>query len=68
MAHVVYGTASAWLSELFFVEKGKAYDADDPPVAEVMRRHPWAFSDAPMNPVEAATAAPGERRGRGGRG
>ena len=42
-----------------FLEPGKVYDDDDPEAAELVRAHP-GFFEAPN--VEAATAAPGERR------
>jgi hypothetical protein len=73
---VVFGTYTAYLTDTFFVEKGKAYNLDDPisgqVVRDVMKRYPDAFSDGlepsagppPEQgpPVEQATAAPGEVR------
>ena len=72
---VVFGNYTSYLNETFFVEKGKAYDTEDPisgpVVREMLKRHPDAFggSPAPTPPppvpvVEQATAAPGETRKR----
>ena len=53
----------------YTIREDSIWDADHP----LVKRHAWAFSDAPRrvngeqyHPVEAATAAPGERRGRVG--
>jgi hypothetical protein len=73
---VVFGAYTAYLTDTFFVEQGKAYDLEDPiigpVVREVRKRYPDAFSDGipavagppPEQgpPVEQATAAPGEVR------
>jgi len=77
---VVFGNYSAYLTEVFFVDKGKAYDTEDPisgqQVRDMMNRYPDAFSSGldptppPPPVVEQATAAPGEvrRTGKTGRG
>lgn len=51
------------------VAENSVWTSDHP----LVRRHRWAFADTPtrvngerVSPVEAATAAPGERRGRVG--
>lgn len=68
---IVLGNYSAYLSETFFVDKGKAYDTDDPisgpEIRDMMKRHPDAFGGSveptpPPPPIEQATAAPGEVR------
>ena len=69
---VVYGAYTAYLTDTFFVEEGKAYDLDDPiigpVVAEVMKKAKDAFRGTPepakASPpeVEKATKAPGEVR------
>jgi hypothetical protein len=61
---VVYGKDTAFLSETFMVEKGKAYSTDDRYVADMLARHPWAFGGDPdvAGEVEQATARPGETR------
>jgi hypothetical protein len=69
---VVYGAYTAYLTDTFFVEQGKAYDLDDPiigpVVRDVMKKAPDAFrgapepAKAPSPEVETATKAPGEVR------
>jgi len=62
---VVYGKYDSFLSETFMLEKGKAYDDEDPQVRSLMKRYPDAFGGSPpFQPqiVEQATAAPGETR------
>ncbi len=68
---IVFGNYSSYLNEVFFLEKGKAYDTEDPnggqQIRDLMKRYPDAFGSAvdpipPPPPIEQATAAPGEVR------
>ena len=77
---ILIGNYSSYLTETFFVDKGKAYDTEDPisgpVVRDMLKRYPDAFGGAPdPTPppppvIEQATAAPGEvrRTGKTGRG
>jgi hypothetical protein len=71
MGKTVFATFSTWVTPTVHLNRGEAWDADDP----VVRSHPDWFtsdasefarrSDAPYGEpaaVEQATAAPGEKR------
>ncbi len=75
---VVFATFSTWVTPTVAINRGEAWDADDP----VVRSHPDWFTDQPPDvrrssdqsteesaeaPVEQATAAPGEKRTTSGR-
>lgn len=78
---VVFATFSTWVTPTVHIEKGEAWNADDPVVAS----HPDWFSPTPpevrssadavytassaslARPVESATANPGEARQAAGR-
>lgn len=72
---LVYAQQSCQLADkeptptIWYIAENSVWTADHPAV----RLHPWAFGENPtrvngerFSPVEAATAAPGERRGRVG--
>lgn len=65
MAGTVYAKYNAWVTESIMLIQGEAWNADDP----FVRENPQHFTDNEDRPirgsgrsVEAATAAPGERR------
>lgn len=73
MGKTVFATFSTWVTPTVHINRGEAWDSDDP----VVRSHPDWFTDspdefarrtadagaqAPEPVVEQATAAPGERR------
>ena len=75
---VVFGNYTSYLTESFFLEKGRAYDTEDPisgpVIRDLMKRYPDAFGGSveptPSAPpvVEQATKAPGEIRTTGRKG
>lgn len=64
MAEALVATTTVWVvnpdpkgTPQLLIEKGKSYAADHP----LVKANPWAF-DSPEGIIEAATAAPGEKR------
>lgn len=62
---VVYGLYEAWLTPTFFLERGKAYDADEAHVAEAVSRFPDAFGNKFAGVTEEEDFEEPVRRGPG---
>lgn len=62
MPRTVIGIATAWVDATNMVEQDRRYSSTEP----IVRLHPTFFRDEetglPLDQVEQATAAPGERR------